>query len=388
LQASTAVSYPETDRKSRAPRFYEPELDVLRFFAFLSVFCFHALPSDYSGLEGRLGHVFPSVLLAARNAMAFGVCMFFLLSSYLITKLLILERESTGTIHMKSFYVRRILRIWPLYLGFLFAMWLLGQIQVFYPIETGRLLAFLFFSGNIYSGFFGFTANPILPLWTVSIEEQFYILWPGLARGGLHLLRTAACSIIGIAVIAIVLLRLNAGNPIQAVWTSSLTHFQFFALGALLALHFKHRLPTYSASVRFALAAAGGLLLLFAGGPLHIDRSDVPAVSAPLLACGYEAMALGVILLFLAFLGASQGRNTPPRALTYLGKISYGLYVFHDLSLQVCGAVADRYNIHMGFRTVGAAAMTLLLAMLSYRFFEKPFLILKDRFALIHSRTA
>jgi peptidoglycan/LPS O-acetylase OafA/YrhL len=388
LDAAPAVPLAVTESKPRAPRFYEPELDVLRFFAFLSVFFFHALPSSYVDLESRLGHVIPSVLQAARNAMSFGVCMFFLLSSYLITKLLILERESTGSIHMKSFYVRRILRIWPLYLGFLFAMWFLGRIHVFYPVETGRLFAFLFFSGNIYSGFFGFTFNPILPLWTVSIEEQFYILWPGLARGGLRLLRNAARAIVAIAIAAIVFLRLHAVDPVQAVWTSSLTHFQFFALGALLALRFKHRLPTFSTLNRFALASAGLLLLLLAGGPLHVNSADVAAVSAPLLAAGYEGMALGIVLLFLAVLGSAQGKGKVPPTLTYLGKISYGLYVFHDLSLQVCGSLANRYNIHMGFRTIAAAGMTLLLAMLSYRFFEKPFLILKDKFALIQTRPA
>lgn len=163
-------------------RFYEPELDVLRFCAFVGVFCFHAIPSDYSGLVSRFGAFIPGLLLAIRSSLSFGVCMFFLLSSYLITKLLIIERESTGSIHLRAFYLRRILRIWPLYLLFLTAMWILSRFHIFYPIEPGRMLALLFFAGNIYCGLFGFTYNPILPLWTISIEEQFYIAWPPLVR--------------------------------------------------------------------------------------------------------------------------------------------------------------------------------------------------------------
>jgi peptidoglycan/LPS O-acetylase OafA/YrhL len=378
----------------RAPRIYEPELDLLRFLAFFGVFCFHAMPSDYSGLVPKLGHVVPQVLFAARNAFSFGVCMFFLLSAYLISKLLLLERATTGTVHMKSFYIRRILRIWPLYLGFLLVMWVLGlpQVHVFPAIETGRLLAFLFFSGNIYTGFFGFTFNPMLPLWTVSIEEQFYIVWPALALRGSVFLKRAAWSVIGLSVLATFGLRSVAENPTLMVWTSSLVHFQFFAIGSLIAIHFARSLPTYGAIARAAMAVAGTLLVLFAAGPLHINNEGFwgaeTAVSAPLMVLGYEVMAIGIVLIFLAFLGAARGKSSIPGWLTYLGKISYGLYVFHYLALQICKSLSDRFNIHAGFRTYGAAALTLAMAMLSYRFFEKPFLLLKDRFAFVHSRPA
>ena len=382
LEAAAPVS------ASKPPaRFYEPELDVLRFSAFLAVFCFHTLPSDYSDLAPRFGTALPALLLAFRDSLAFGVCMFFLLSSYLITKLLVLERERTGSIHMRNFYVRRILRIWPLYLAFLFAMWGLGRAGVFYPVETPRLLAFLFFAGNIYSGIFGLTFNPILPLWTISIEEQFYILWPALARGGIRLLRNGAWAIVAISIAAVAIIPRFAANPSLALWTSSLVQFQFFALGALLALRFAHRLPVWKATRRLALAAAGVMLVLIAAGPLHIN-SGAPPVPALLLVTGYEAMAVGIVLLFLAFLGAAEGRAIVPAWLAYLGKISYGLYVFHDLSLQVCLKISQHFHLPTGFRAVGAAGLTLALAMLSYRFFETPFLVLKERFALVRTRPA
>jgi len=335
-----AVQHIPNSAIEQTARFYEPELDVLRFCAFLAVYCFHALPSGYDALIPRFGHAIPALLLAARNAMEFGVCMFFLLSSYLITKLLIIERKSTGSIHMKSFYIRRILRIWPLYLTFLLSMWFLGRLHVFYPIETGRLLAFLFFSGNIYTGLFGFTYNPILPLWTISIEEQFYIIWPALARLGTTGLKLAAWGLIALSVLASALLSQHSINVSQAVWTNSLVHFQFFAIGALLAIRFANRVPAYSTLQRAALAMSGLALLLIASGPLHIAREDA-SVAAPWLTVGYELMALGTVFLFLAFLGADRGRNKIPRTLTYLGKISYGLYVFHELSLQICTRISN-----------------------------------------------
>ena len=370
----------------RPPRFYEPELDLLRFCAFLAVFFYHAIPNDYSALIPHFGHALPAFLLNIRNALPFGVCMFFLLSSYLITKLLVLERANTGSIDVRNFYIRRMLRIWPLYITFLLVMFVLGRVHVFPQFETGRLLAFLFISGNIYNGLFGFSLNPISILWTISIEEQFYILWPGLARIGTAFLQRAAWIIIGIAILSAVLLGLYARDPRNAVWTSSLVHFQFFALGALLAIHFSKRLPTFSTLTRVLFAVTGAALILIATGPLHINRE--PVISPFALALGYELMACGIVLLFLVFLGATQGRNRIPASLTYLGRISYGLYVFHQMALDTAQRLAIYYNIH-GLKIIVAAALTLCLAMVSYRFFEKPFLILKDRFApvLAHAET-
>lgn len=178
-----------------------------------------------------------------------------------------------------------------------------------------------------------------------------------------------------------------SNKVIQAVWTNSLIHFQFFALGALVALHFSKRLPHFSAGLRICMAAAGAVFILIAGGPLHINSDALPPVSAFLLTTGYELMAVGVVLIFLAFLGAAHGVYRIPSSLTYLGKISYGLYVFHDLSLQICALLSTRYGLHRGFRFIGGACLTLLLSMLSYRYIEKPFLILKDRFSLVRTRS-
>ena len=371
-------------KERRKPRFYQPELDALRFFAFLSVFWLHAAPTDYSGLA-RFGHLLPSLLLAIRNAAAFGLCMFFLLSSFLITKLLQLERTNTGSINLKSFYIRRVLRIWPLYITFLFGMWFLGRQHVFRPIGTGRLLAFLLFAGNIYTSRYGFTYNPIMPLWSISIEEQFYVLWPALARCGSRATKGAAWVIIIASVPAGLLIRAHAADVARGMFTSSFIQFQFFAIGALLAMKFPKELPRFSIGNRLGLLLLGGVSLLIPSGPLHVNDSNIPPLSGMLLLLGYETMVIGIIMIFLSVLGLSS-RMVPP-FISYLGKISFGLYVFHYLSLRICEHIAQRYRLHTGFRFFGAALLTLLLAMLSYHFFEKFFLTLKTRFSLVSSRT-
>src|SRR5579871_6137530 len=104
----------------RVERFYQPELDALRFFAFFGVFLFHAAPRyiefyDHAGAPRWLGNL----LISAFGAGAFGVDLFFALSAYLITSLLLRERNATGTLDLRGFYMRRILRIWPLYFAFI-----------------------------------------------------------------------------------------------------------------------------------------------------------------------------------------------------------------------------------------------------------------------------
>src|SRR6478609_9932897 len=100
-------------------RFYRPELDVLRFFAFLGVFIFHAAPRTMDFYEAaRSPHWLSSLLIATFGAGAYGVDLFFALSAYLITSLLLRERAATGFLDLRGFYLRRILRIWPLYLAF------------------------------------------------------------------------------------------------------------------------------------------------------------------------------------------------------------------------------------------------------------------------------
>ena len=101
-------------------RYYRPELDILRFFAFMLVFVSHTTPTDseyWANLPifGPLATLFNAAALGG----AFGVDLFFALSSFLITTLLLKEREAEGRIDVGAFYLRRLLRIWPLYFAFL-----------------------------------------------------------------------------------------------------------------------------------------------------------------------------------------------------------------------------------------------------------------------------
>src|SRR5437660_11754369 len=98
-----------------ASRFYRPELDALRFFAFLGVFVFHAAPRTIGFYDtAQYPHWLSNFLISMSGAGAYGVDLFFVLSAYLITSLMLRESAATGTMYLLSFYVRRFLRIWLL----------------------------------------------------------------------------------------------------------------------------------------------------------------------------------------------------------------------------------------------------------------------------------
>ena len=115
-------------RAEDAPRYYRPELDVLRLFAFFMVFLSHVVPGDQTFFARA--HIAPEIaalIIAASAGGAFGVDLFFALSSFLITSLLLRERKFCGNIDVPRFYVRRILRIWPLYFAFLLSASILAK---------------------------------------------------------------------------------------------------------------------------------------------------------------------------------------------------------------------------------------------------------------------
>src|SRR5215471_1369228 len=168
-----------------APRFYKPELDVLRFFAFLFVFFHHTTPNEAPDYAAYLRPDLADWPASVARAGALGVDLFFALSSYLITELLLRESELSGTLDVKSFYTRRILRIWPLYFFFLaVSAFVTPRIIAGDQLSVPYLLLFVFLLGNWACALRGFPSSTAAPLWSVSMEEQFYLAWPLILRFG------------------------------------------------------------------------------------------------------------------------------------------------------------------------------------------------------------
>ena len=347
--------------------FYRPELDLLRLVAFLLVFVLHGPRLTESGngvtvLKETIAFVFNRFALAGQA----GLPLFFFLSSYLITELLLRERERTGRIHRKAFYLRRILRIWPLYyLGVVLAI-VTGLVLPEFSLNRHEILYLLTFTawfGEVFHG------NPFGVLWSISVEEVFYLLWPTIAGFGTNVLKWTAILLIPIAPFTLKLFRHGWYNPG--------THFIFFATGGLIAILLHERLWSLPDPLRIP-AFVSGIVCFGIVRFVEVNESLV-----------YFALDIGCVLLFLSVLGMPK-QLLSPRVL-YLGKISYGLYVFH---LAVYRLITPKI-LFQPFRSellslaltyVVTLATTVCIAAVSYRYFETPFLNLKKRFELVRSR--
>jgi len=382
-----SVAAEASDARAAATRFYRPELDGLRFFAFLAVYIEHTVGfgvGHHSRLPDWLGNLMGAIGIAG----TFGVDLFFVLSSYLITELLLRERAVRGALDIKAFYVRRILRIWPLYFLFVFVAYAITLIDASEQLTWKHVAAYLLFAGN-WAYFLVPVTTVAGPLWSVSLEEQFYLIWPWVIRRtsfrrvaqyALGIMAFGLCARIAIGII-------HPGDD----WVSknSFTRIDGIAVGALIAIVLNGRTPGLTATMRAAvLAACLGVLLSIAYG---FGLTRVPVALLP-LAVGWPIAAVACGGILVAVLGSSGRFGAPLRsaALVYLGRISYGLYVYHELLLKIGGYLFPRHDAsasQMIAYWIFGLLGTLPVAAASYRWIEQPFLRLKrDRYTVVQSR--
>ncbi len=259
----------------RVPHFYRPELDALRFCAFLAVYVCHSIPNDVVAAAPIHGMTWLGLLAAIKDSGNFGVCLFFMLSSFLITELLRRETEAYGRVHIRAFYLRRVLRIWPLYFGITIAYALAGRHFSAMRMESGRVATYFLMAGNWYIALHPWIQTPLRSLWSISVEEQFYLLWPLLARhGGVRTLVKASLAIVPLSFLTISVLSSEKAYVQNVVWLNSFTQFQFFAWGALLALILNGDAPKIHPALRCALGLAGTALWLLSAHVTGIKRPE------------------------------------------------------------------------------------------------------------------
>ncbi len=369
-------------------RFYRPELDGLRFLAFFAVYLNHTLLFGVSGHREGLAGAVESLLGTIGVAGAFGVDLFFGLSAYLITELLLRERAEHGALDVKAFYARRVLRIWPLYFVFLFLARMLAVVVPGEAFSWADFAAFALFSGN-----WRFILHPVVtvaaPLWSIAVEEQFYILWPwAIRRASLARIASIAAGLVLLG-LAIRLGIALSGHNDPWVSKNSFTRNDGIAGGVLLALFLRGRVPALSGLARAALlAGALGVLLLVARFfPLFAENGPAAAI-----VLGWPLVAAACLAVLVAALGAEGplGRLLRAPAMVYLGRISYGLYVFHQVGLLVAARLFPNHQHdprHFAGHFAFGLAVTLALAAASFRWLELPFLALKaKRFSVVASR--
>ena len=339
---------------------YIPELQGLRGLAVLAVVIYHCHPR----LEGTWIHY------ASLWGWA-GVNLFFVLSGFLITSILLESRNKEK--YFRNFYGRRALRIWPVYLlvlviVYLNAPWFIGP-TITEAVKTAPWLAYIFFVQNL----FHLTLPPAIgPTWSLAIEEQYYFFWAPAVR----FLRRPWILTAVLAAALLVSPMLRLANVHWMTLTHTLIHLDGIALGSLLALG----LCTLALSRRTWLWIGLAAMLLgscatatIAGGTAFLDSA---------LALGFA----GAVLAAIASTGARNPLNATLRRgpLAFYGRISYGLYMTHIAIFIYFGwfdARMDQYGIAGNLAVVAfrLAASTAAATILWYAF-ESQILKLKRYF--------
>ncbi len=389
MSVSPPLSNPVCDDAAAGGRFYRPELDSLRFFAFFAVFLLHTLyPAATQLAQQAIPAWIPIALRTVAGAGAYGVDLFFVLSAYLITELLLREKRESGTLHVRAFYLRRMLRIWPLYFFFIFLAYF---VPYFNPAHTNLrwkyVVWFSLLAGNWSVVVFGWPGRIIAPLWSVSVEEQFYVLWPPLVKklSRENIARAAWFMIVVANLARVIVLAMHGGQP--QLWCNTFTRLDPIAFGVLIATSLHGKATTLTGITRSAFTLLGVTLLL--GVSYFADIGTAKPVTWAGTLIGYPLVAASCALIVAATIG-SPVVFLRWNSLRYLGKVSYGLYVYHELAIFLTNKMLGQLVPGTITRTLIEVALALLITIaisaLSYAVLETPFLKLKRRFTFVESR--
>ena len=364
-----------------------PGLNGLRFFAALAVAVSHVeLLKQYLGYPNSYDR--PAMYELGRLSVTF----FFVLSGFLISYLLLAEKTLTGTISLRTFYLRRMLRIWPLYyLLVILSFFVLPRIEALQiPRFSGAMAEGLTLTLPLFLLFLPQLAlslrDPVPfaePAWSIGVEEQFYLLWPlaikRFKRFGAVIAVTIVATV-GARHAALALATAHRADAEALRWWNVAISYLYFtrmecmAIGGLAAwMVFKQKLGLLrflgNRFVQVTVYALTAFLLVTPAGK-------------PIFDYGWYAVCFAIIILNVATNRRSLIRLSHP-VFDFLGNISFSMYMFHEIAIRIVIA-----TLGVGSNLVlyaGSMLLTIAFASASYLWFEKPFLRMKRRFAVIDS---
>ncbi|MFA6397535.1 MAG: acyltransferase [Candidatus Paceibacterota bacterium] len=375
---------------------YFKNLDALRFLAFLSVFISHsALFLGYESKSGSFEH-FKNIFLVHGDL---GVSFFFVLSGFLISFLLFTEKAKNGSISIRHFYIRRILRIWPVYfltliVGFFIIYPIFSKSGIRFPfgieVDFKSIPWFLFFGVNLKMAFYGLGSAILVVLWSVSMEEQFYLIWPLVLS---FVSKKNLLKIVFIIISLSFIYRFVYYNDYNIIKYSTFSLISDLLIGATIAYFsfFSNNFRSFFEKIPKAWI----IVIYIIGLSLPILRNFLGDVSSGFLYRFIYSLEPIIFSSFFAFVILEQNiaKNSFVKfgnfkIFNYLGVRSYGLYCYHMVSIfctfyvfYLLGMPENNHNFILYLlEIVTAFLLAILFSSISYTFMEKKFLSLKEKF--------
>lgn len=357
---------------------YFDSFDAMRFFAFFAVFLAH------------IGPLYIPFLNYFQHSSGLAVQFFFTLSSFLITYIILEEKKRTGKLNLKNFFVRRILRIWPLYylmVAFAYATPYLLDVLHLTSSDEGyqpTLWMSVLFLENYKMMFEGQLANvsPLSVMWSLCIEEHFYLIW-GIVFYFIKFKHTPIFLTVSIVIsfISRIVFMQNGWSMLDI--TTNLDTFAYGAIPAyLLVRHgeqFEKKIGGIKYSLKYIVVAATLFLFFF------IHLIPIPKPLSEL----FNTCVFGILYsILIAFTIPENNKIKIGRRniFTRLGKYTYGLYLYHTIIILLFAQVFKMVGIDIQTFSTSVLFLMICLGMvivvskLSYQLFEVQFLKLKKYF--------
>lgn len=372
-----------TEQKN--PQVYFKQLDVFRFLAAFAIVFYHIYdkgtgyfgkPAFMLRSDGSLNR--PGLWMdTAIHNLWIGVDLFFLISGFLITYLLLQERQLNEKINIKKFYVRRILRIWPLYYLILSTGPLMAMA---YGEASPNYLKHALFLGNFDLINVGWISPSVSHLWSICIEEHFYLFWPLL----LYFIPNKRLPVFFMLVILISFLfktyvLYNSDKAWMTLFLHTLSRCDILAIGALLGYYYykKPFVLNVPLGVRLVVYFIG--LFLFCNDTLALWDSLFPTIIKR-----YFYVGILGFWMFNYMFNPNAKFVLKDGIIHYFGRISYGIYMFHPVIIVIIiHALKKAGHPSIYLLLIITVLLTLGIAACSFEFFEKPFLKLKNRFNVL-----
>ncbi len=351
-----------------------PGLNGIRAIAALIVMFFHTDQwSYYANIK--------SYDLWKRENQAYAVIMFFVLSGFLITYLLVNEKKKYVNINFKNFYIRRILRIWPLYYLVLISGLIFILTNNIYLINNLPIILSLYsvLLSNIAT-YLGYSPMILGVLWSVGVEEQFYAFWPFIIQKSKNLYKGVVLFFILIFTMKFIFYLFKIQYLLDLL---SFMPFEYMAIGAffsLLVIH-NHWVLNFLYHPFIQLLCWSFFVITIIYGPNSL-------IILPKFERILHAFIYGIIIINVSC-NSKTIINLENKFLNFVGKISYGIYCYHPIVLLIIGFVIKNYinQNHNFFNYILFLflefGITILISYFSYIYYESWFLKKKIKFEVL-----